>query len=420
MEGKERMLDKESKTLKLENMTKQSMNKHQISRSELSKKISLQEKGITLIALVVTIIILLILAGVTLNMALSDNGLFSKTQEAADKYKYAQSDEEEMVRQIATQMYSEYVGAEVTGYTPTGTSETCTLVTENTGYESPQTFTRKEMTWRVWDFDGNTLRLIGEPTEEKLNLKGVKGYNNGVWSMDHICKELYSNEEIGATATTLKRSDILKVSTFDFTKYKHNANNWEAGNDESQSINYGYSKTFNEGTFNYPDIWYSNDKKWPYTKEEQVDKYGEIFETIGNTDGTNEKMGTNDNEKITCKDCYSSANLEGNLINNKYLDLLIGNIKVGISGYCWLGTRDIEIVNDIAYFSLASIGRKINAACEYGIIGLYKSTGNDLEIDVGCRVIPVVSINLNDKGYTLEKDLEKSKEGSDVYKLKFD
>ena len=66
----------------------------------MRRKKSLQERGITLIALVVTIIILLILAGVTLNMALSQNGLFSKTQEAADKYKQAQEDEELEIEKI--------------------------------------------------------------------------------------------------------------------------------------------------------------------------------------------------------------------------------------------------------------------------------------------------------------------------------
>ncbi len=53
---------------------------------KIAKKQKLQERGITLIALVVTIIILLILSGVTLNIALSDGGLFSKTKEAAKKY----------------------------------------------------------------------------------------------------------------------------------------------------------------------------------------------------------------------------------------------------------------------------------------------------------------------------------------------
>ncbi len=53
---------------------------------KIAKKQKWQERGITLIALVVTIVILLILSGVTLNIALSDGGLFSKTKEAAKKY----------------------------------------------------------------------------------------------------------------------------------------------------------------------------------------------------------------------------------------------------------------------------------------------------------------------------------------------
>lgn len=41
------------------------------------------ERGITLVALVVTIVVLLILAGVTITYALSNNGLFTKAQETA-------------------------------------------------------------------------------------------------------------------------------------------------------------------------------------------------------------------------------------------------------------------------------------------------------------------------------------------------
>ena len=42
-------------------------------------------KGITLVALVVTIVILLILAGVSLNLVLGDNGIVRKAQEAREK-----------------------------------------------------------------------------------------------------------------------------------------------------------------------------------------------------------------------------------------------------------------------------------------------------------------------------------------------
>ena len=419
MKGKERLLDKNNMTLKLEKMTISQVSESRISRNELSKKKSLQEKGITLIALVVTIIILLILAGVTLKMALSQNGLFSKTQEAADKYKQAQSDEEEMIRQIATQMNIEYVGAEVTGYIPTGESENCTLGTDNTGYESPQTFTRKEMTWRVWDFDGNTLRLIGEPTDEMLYLEGVKGYNNGVWAMDHICKELYSNNRTGVEVTTLKRSDILKVSTIDFTNSKHGLLGVEVDSNESNNINYGQSYTYETGNFIYPDIWYSNDKKWLYTKENQEDKYGEIFETIGNTDGTNDETESIQNEKITFKDNYSWGHLEGNLINDNYLNLLIGNLEIGSKDQCWLGSRENNIWSDNVGFCLSAFSRQNDTESEYGFCTLCNSRDGEIDRSVGGHLVPVVSIDLNKSGCTLEKNGKKSENGSDIYNLKF-
>ena len=71
---------------------------------EKMKRQKLREKGITLIALVVTIIILLILAGVTLSLSISQNGLFSRAQNAVDRYKKAQTDEEEMVKNMAAEI----------------------------------------------------------------------------------------------------------------------------------------------------------------------------------------------------------------------------------------------------------------------------------------------------------------------------
>ena len=50
------------------------------------RSLSLGEKAITLIALVVTIVILLILAGVTITMTLGQNGLFTRAREGAAAY----------------------------------------------------------------------------------------------------------------------------------------------------------------------------------------------------------------------------------------------------------------------------------------------------------------------------------------------
>ena len=47
-----------------------------------------QEKGVTLVALVITIIVLLILAGVSISLVAGDNGVMSRAQKAATKTKY--------------------------------------------------------------------------------------------------------------------------------------------------------------------------------------------------------------------------------------------------------------------------------------------------------------------------------------------
>ena len=85
-------------------------------------KEQMKEKGITLIALVVTIIILLILTGVTLNLALTDNGLFSKAKDAVEKYKKAEEDESDALDTLAKNLenlsinYNDYIGMYVSGY----------------------------------------------------------------------------------------------------------------------------------------------------------------------------------------------------------------------------------------------------------------------------------------------------------------
>lgn len=53
-----------------------------------------KEKGITLIALIITIIVLLILAGVSLNMIMGDNGILKQAKTATVKQKFAKYKEE--------------------------------------------------------------------------------------------------------------------------------------------------------------------------------------------------------------------------------------------------------------------------------------------------------------------------------------
>lgn len=56
-------------------------------------KIQKEKNGITLIALVVTIVVLLILAGISINLVLGDNGIVNRTKDAKEKTEYAQEKE---------------------------------------------------------------------------------------------------------------------------------------------------------------------------------------------------------------------------------------------------------------------------------------------------------------------------------------
>ena len=63
-----------------------------------------EKRGITLIALVVTIVVLLILAGITINMLFSNGGIFKTAQDAANVWNEATINEQESLNNIAEQI----------------------------------------------------------------------------------------------------------------------------------------------------------------------------------------------------------------------------------------------------------------------------------------------------------------------------
>ena len=59
-----------------------------------------QQKGITLVALVITIVVLIILAGVAISLTLSDNGIFTKAVEGKQNYEAAADREQKEIANI--------------------------------------------------------------------------------------------------------------------------------------------------------------------------------------------------------------------------------------------------------------------------------------------------------------------------------
>jgi len=207
-----------------------------------------KQKGITLIALAITMIVLLVLAGITITTIMENNGVIKKGQETVEDWKEAEAADQEILDTlydekeksssaigvgekpkilIADKFRNDNTGEIKIGdyvkYTPTKVTVTNTSpIIQNlatySGYvgtaynkvDSTNKIKQEDLKWRVWDKTLNgEIRLISEvPTESRIALTGAKGYNNLVKLIDDFCKELYSNTNLTSKVQNLKIEDI--------------------------------------------------------------------------------------------------------------------------------------------------------------------------------------------------------------------
>lgn len=69
------------------------------------------QKGITLVALVVTIIVLIILAGISISLVLGENGIITKAKEAKNAQANAEAAENAMFQEFETQINDVWVNS---------------------------------------------------------------------------------------------------------------------------------------------------------------------------------------------------------------------------------------------------------------------------------------------------------------------
>ena len=105
-----------------------------------------RQKGITLIALVVTITVLIILATVSINTVLGDNGIIKRAQKARDSYSNSQKSEDEQMAVLANEM-AEYDEDNITKNPTAGTT-----------VAKPGTWTSSQVT-PIADGNGGTVPL---------------------------------------------------------------------------------------------------------------------------------------------------------------------------------------------------------------------------------------------------------------------
>ncbi len=189
------------------------------------------EKGITLIALVITIIVLLILAGVAIATLTGDNGILTKAVEAKDKTETAKETEEQMLELLEKQLNEEgkitVSALKVGDYVKYGDKLTAqTYVTKeneepDTGYETSQTFNTNTTTlWRVINKKANgdveivaVNNTLSSDGTTGLYLKSQNGFLNAETILDNLCSKLYSNPAYG-TARSINVDDINNLTGF--------------------------------------------------------------------------------------------------------------------------------------------------------------------------------------------------------------
>ena len=104
------------------------------------------KKGITLVALVVTIVVLLILAGVSINLVLGNNGIIAKAKDAETKSAEASQNDLKGMNGLVSEMEGALAGNGGAGGSGTGTKVPAEATAETAPYFPDNTFTKKEGT----------------------------------------------------------------------------------------------------------------------------------------------------------------------------------------------------------------------------------------------------------------------------------
>ena len=220
------------------------------------------KKGITLVALVVTIVVLLILAGVSINLVLGNNGIIAKAKDAETKSAEASQNDLKGMNALTEEMnnalgekpkvdLSKYKIGDYVNYTY-DTAENYVLTSATCGSSDnstdgiPQTTGLK---WRILNIDeaNGTVDLISEnPTGTYVYFGNILGYNNGPYLMNEICKAQYSNKSLGVNARSINLLDMEKHLT---------AAGIAARNGYTNGVQkYGETKTYTSNT-KYPSLY---------------------------------------------------------------------------------------------------------------------------------------------------------------------
>ena len=356
-----------------------------------------EKRGITLIALAVTIVVILILAGVTIDAVFSENGIINKAKEAANSMNNAvandQAELNDLLEELNEIMNSEWdnnieipeentmpeppeeegtligdlidegtikIGDHV-AFIPTGDAS-YTVNGTYSGTGSNQIINKENLNWRVLDKteDGKVRLISATPTKATVKLQGANGYNNVVYLLDELCNTLYKGEN--ATAKSLKIEDIqnkMNLSVWDYSSYPN------------------YGKTI-----------YPNSKQYPLiVAQEKNQIINGQRGSLGISEQTSIVEGTSvANSWMLCQTFWYMNLTAQNYVNKIYYDLY----NPMAVEQCWLSLRCIGGNSSNAYFYVQYIS---TSTVNHNIL-FY---GSGLENSREYHICPIVTLESNVK-----------------------
>lgn len=405
-----------------------------------------EKQGITLIALVVTIIVLLILAGISISMLTGQNGILNKASEAKEKTETAQTEEKIKIAVMSSMsengnlifsdlksrlidsgiMLDENINAfpvkisndekrylinstgeiivqgenvpkdftigTMVSYIPKGTyalkSKYSGVGNSDIELDSSSDDFKIEK-WKVLSIGNNNVTLVADSaTTGKVELGNGQGYNNGVKLLNDICNNLYGDSKKKISARSINIKDLENYMT-----------------KEKLEEVYGYTNA----------VQYGKQVVEPYTSNI---KYPKIYESeiLSTINGVKKEKGLEKSEQIDFIEensnngiesatsiqpyqTYWTANAEffKEAFINKSMDYY--NILIKPLSSYWVASRSINTNSEYYSFDMRLIENG-----EIGATSMFSSKGARSD---GKSVLPVISVSMDlieesDNGYIIK------------------
>ena len=187
------------------------------------------QKGITLIALVVTIIVLIILAGISINLLLGDNGIIAKAQLAGERYKEGANEEQQHLTNVESAIDRIWQGL---GLDDSQQVENPPVISKDTGalgtavnatdYGRIVTnYTAAGLVWRLFYEDSNNVYLISETSsgDYPVNDLSLANYSNGTYSPKN-------SKYVSGASVSAQGQALMPLASSLFTSSNTNPNIW--------------------------------------------------------------------------------------------------------------------------------------------------------------------------------------------------